>query len=603
MRFLPLLVSLLLGASAQAANLRWAAQNDILTFDPHSQNHATTLTMTMHVYEGLTRYDRNYNVEPALATGWQEISPTHWRFSLRKGVQFHDGSPFTADDVVFSFGRIRQPQGTMQIYVAGVSEVKKIDDYTVDFILAGPNPILLRNIIDFRIMSKSWAEKTRSQNIQDYKAREETYASRNANGTGPYILKGWEPDKQIVFTVNKNWWGKHDGNVRDFTYPPIKADATSVSALLSGDVDMVTDLPTQDVDRLRRNDKLKVIDGPEVRTIFIGLDQHNDELLFSSVKGRNPFKDVRVRRALNMAVDREAIKRVTMRGLSIPAGLMVAPGVHGHSKELDQPWPYDVRGAKKLLAEAGYPNVFEFTLDCPNNRYVNDEEICQALVGMWARVGLGVKLNAMPFATFIPKILKHDTSAYMLGWGVATFDALYTLQSLVRTQTTGADGSFNCGRVSDPKLDAVIDAIKITTDLEKRDALLREGRLILRLAWLRLWEHDLAWSFRRSPIAVAAALVTLACVGAALAAPWIAAQDPFNPAALDLNQAFRPPAWLDGGAARYFLGSDDQGRDVLSVILHGARISLGVGLAAVCFALVLGVSLGLAAGYRGGWFD
>ena len=204
MRFLPLLVSLLLGASAQAANLRWAAQNDILTFDPHSQNHATTLTMTMHVYEGLTRYDRNYNVEPALATSWQEISPTHWRFSLRKGVQFHDGAPFTADDVVFSFGRIRQPQGTMQIYVAGVSEVKKIDDYTVDFILAGPNPILLRNIIDFRIMSRSWAQKTRSQNIQDYKAREETYASRNANGTGPYILKGWEPDKQIVFTVNKN---------------------------------------------------------------------------------------------------------------------------------------------------------------------------------------------------------------------------------------------------------------------------------------------------------------------------------------------------------------------------------------------------------------
>jgi len=189
----------------------------------------------------------------------------------------------------------------MQIYVAGVSEVKKIDDYTVDFILAGPHPILLRNIIDFRIMSKSWAEKTRSQNIQDYKAREETYASRNANGTGPYVLKGWEPDKQIVFTVNKNWWGKHDGNISDFTYTPIKADATRVAALLSGDVDMVTDLPTQDVDRLRRNDKLKVIDGHEVRTIFIGLDQHNDELLFSSVKGRNPFKDARVRQALGLA--------------------------------------------------------------------------------------------------------------------------------------------------------------------------------------------------------------------------------------------------------------------------------------------------------------
>ena len=474
-----LLIGLILLATlpAYAVQLRWAAQNDILTFDPHSQNHATTNTMVMHVYEGLTRYDRNYKVEPALATEWKELSPTHWRFTLRKGVKFHDGSPFTAEDVVFSFGRIQQPQGTMQVYVSGIKEVKKIDDHTVEFLLAGPNPILLRNIIDFRIMSKGWSEKNRSQNIQDYKAREESYASRNANGTGPYLLKGWEPDKRIVFAANPGWWGKRDGNVTDVVYTPIRADATRVSALLSGDVDLVTDLPTQDVERLRKNDKLKVLDGHEVRTIFIGMDQHNEELQYSNVKGRNPFKDVRVRRALNMAVDREAIRRVTMRGLSIPAGLMVAPGVHGHDKALDKPWPHDVNAAKKLLAEAGYPNGFEFTLDCPNNRYVNDEEICQALVGMWARAGLKVRLNAMPFANFIPKIQKHDTSAYMLGWGVATFDALYTLQSLVRTKTGGADGSFNLGRISNPKLDTTIDAIKIATDPKARDALLREGLL------------------------------------------------------------------------------------------------------------------------------
>jgi peptide/nickel transport system substrate-binding protein len=477
MRMKKLLFGLILLAAMpiQAVQLRWAAQNDILTFDPHSQNHATTNTMVMHVYEALTRYDRTYKVEPSLATQWKEMSPTQWRFTLRQGVKFHDGSPFTADDVVFSFARIQQPQGTMQIYVSGVSEVKKVDDYTVDFLLSGPNPVLLRNIIDFRIMSKGWSEKNRSQNIQDYKAREESYASRNANGTGPYILKGWEPDKRIVFAANPGWWGKRDGNVTDVVYTPIKSDATRVSALLAGDVDMVTDLPTQDVERLRKNDKLKVLDGHEVRTIFIGMDQHNDELQYSSVKGKNPFKDVRVRRALNMAVDREAIKRVTMRGLSIPAGLMIAPGVHGHDKALDKPYPFDVNAAKKLLADAGYPNGFEFSLDCPNNRYVNDEEICQALVGMWARAGLKVRLNAMPFANFIPKILKHDSSAYMLGWGVATFDGLYTLQSLVRTKTGGADGSFNLGRISDSKLDTTIDAIKIATDPKARDALLREA--------------------------------------------------------------------------------------------------------------------------------
>jgi len=461
--------------SVNAVTLRWAAQNDILTLDPHSQNHATTHSILQYTYEGLTRYTKDYKIEPCLAVSWKEISPTQWRFNLRKGVRFHDGTPFDADDVVFSFNRIKQPQGTNQVYVTGITEVKKVDDYTVDLILAGPTPILLRNIVDFRIMSKSWAEKNRSQNIQDYAKKEETYASRNTNGTGPFILKSWEPDKRILFAANKAWWGKLDGNVTDVVYTPIKSDQTRISALLSGEVDLVTDLPTQDVERLRKSPNLKLLDGIEVRTIFIGMDQHSDELKYSGVKGANPFKDVRVRRALNMAVDREAIRRVTMGGLSVPAGIMVAPGVHGYTKQLDQVTKYDIAGAKKLLAEAGYPNGFEFTLDCPNNRYVNDEKVCQALVSMWAKAGLRVKLNAIPFANYIPKILNFDTSAYMLGWGVATFDALYTLQSLVRTKTTGADGSFNLGRISDSKLDNTIDAIKIATDPKARDALLKEG--------------------------------------------------------------------------------------------------------------------------------
>jgi len=241
-----------------------------------------------------------------------------------------------------------------------------------------------------------------------------------------------------------------------------------------------------------------------VRTIFIGMDQYSDELKYSSVKGKNPFKDLRVRRALNLAVDREAIRKVTMRGLSIPAGIMVAPGVHGYSKQLDIVPKYDPAGAKKLLAEAGYPDGFEFTLDCPNNRYVNDEKICQALVAMWARGGFRVKLNAIPFANFIPKILNLDTSAYMLGWGVQTFDALYTLQSLVRTKTTGADGSFNQGRISDAKLDTTIDAIKIATDPVARDALLKEGLEVTRdQAYYVPLHHQLRpWAMKKNVIAV-----------------------------------------------------------------------------------------------------
>src|SRR5436190_6595617 len=205
---LGLSLSLVLTASALAATLRWGAQNDILTLDPHSQNHATTTAILQYAYEGLTRYARDYKIEPALATAWKEISPTQYRFELRKGVKFHDGSPFNADDVVFSFTRVKQPQGTMQIYVSGVAEVKKVDDYTVDFILSGPNPILLRGLVDFRIMSKTWSEKNRSQNVQDYAKKEETFASRNTNGTGPYVIKTWEPDQRIVFEAFKGWWGK-----------------------------------------------------------------------------------------------------------------------------------------------------------------------------------------------------------------------------------------------------------------------------------------------------------------------------------------------------------------------------------------------------------
>jgi peptide/nickel transport system substrate-binding protein len=484
MRFNQLLAAaaatLALALPAHAATLKWAAQNDVITLDPHSQNHATTNGIMQHVYEGLVRYDRKFQIQPSLATSWQQVSPTQVRFTLRRNVRFHDGSPFTADDVVFSYGRIMQPQGTMQIYVSGVKEVKKVDDFTVDMFLSGPNPVLLRNLVDFRIMSKAWSAKNKSENVQDFKAKEDTFASRNTNGTGPYVLKLWEPDKRIVMQANPSWWDKIDGNATEVIYTPIRSDATRVAALLSGDVDLLTDLPTQDVARLRNDPKLKVLDGHEVRTIFIGLDQHNNELKYSDVKGKNPFKDVRVRNALNLAVDREAIRRVTMRGLSLPAAIMVAPGVHGHSPDLDKPLAVDVDKAKKLLAEAGYPNGFSFQLDCPNNRYVNDEEICQALVGMWSRVGLKVRLLAQPMSTFIAKIQNFDHDAYMLGWGVANFDANYTLFSLVHTKTTGAAGSFNLGRISDAKLDGTIQAINTEIDAKKRDAMLREALTVTR---------------------------------------------------------------------------------------------------------------------------
>ena len=471
-----------------AVNLKWAAQNDILTLDPHAQNHATTNNLVGHAYEGLVRYTKTYDIEPALATSWQVTSPTTWRFNLRKNVKFHDGSPFTADDVVFSFERIRQPQGTMQIYVTSVKEVRKIDDHTVDVVLDSPNPILLNYFTTFYIMNKSWAVKNRSEKVQDYKAKEDTFASRNTNGTGPYLIKEWVPDQRLVMTANTAWWKKPEGNVTDVVYTPIKADPTRIAALLAGDVDVVTDLPTQDVARLRSTPALSVLDGPEVRTIFIGMDQGSDELKYG-IKGKNPFKDMRVRKALNIAIDRVAIQRTIMRNLSVPAAIMVAPGVNGHSADIDKVAPADIEGAKKLLTEAGYPNGFDFTLDCPNNRYVNDEEVCQAVVNMWAKAGLKVKLNAMPFGPFIAKMQNFDSSVYLLGWGVATYDANYSLLSLVRTRTSGSDGNFNYVKLSNPKVDALIDAAKTEMNKAKRDALLRDALVLTRDEYLYVPLH------------------------------------------------------------------------------------------------------------------
>jgi peptide/nickel transport system substrate-binding protein len=485
MKLQPLLLAAALALTAAAAplhaqTLRWAAQNDVLTLDPHAQNHATTSAILMHAYEGLTRYNERYEVEPALATKWTFVTPTQVRFELRRGVRFHDGTPFTADDVLFSFNRIRQPQGTMQIYVTGINEIRKVDDHTVDLILAAPNPILLRNIIDFRIMSRAWAEKNNTTRVQDYKANEENFASRNVMGTGAFRILSWQPEQRVMMARHDGWWDKPKGNVAQVVYTPIKSDATRVAALLSGDVDMLTDVPTQDIARLKRDAKLKIVDGPEVRTIFFAPDVGSTELKHSNIKGKNPFADRRVRQALSLAIDREAIRRSTMSGLSIPAALIVAPGVSGHDAQLDTPAKADAARAKALLAEAGYPNGFEVRLNCPNNRYVNDEKICQAVSAMWARIGVKAQLASENMATFIQKVQNFDTSLYLLGWGVATYDAQYALQSLVRTRTSGADGNFNFSRVSDPQLDRLIDAMKTETDAPKRNAMVREALLRVR---------------------------------------------------------------------------------------------------------------------------
>jgi peptide/nickel transport system substrate-binding protein len=432
------------------------------------------------VYESLVYYNKDFKVEPVLATSWSQVTPTQWRFNLRRNVKFTDGSNLTADDVVFSIQRALARTSNFAIYAQGITRAVKVNDNTVDIMLSGPNPVLLNQLTELRIMSKAWAEKNNSVEPKDIRnVTQETFANRNAMGTGPYILKQWVPDQRMVFERNPNWWGWAAGaastNVTEIIYTPVKSEATRVAALLSGEIDLMLDPSPQDLGRLRNNANLKVIDGVENRTIFFGMDQFRDELVGSNIKGKNPLKDVRVRRALYQAIDSDTLTRVTMRGLAQPTGAMVAPQVAGWTPGVHKRLPFDIEAAKKLLADAGYKDGFEVDFACPNNRYINDEEICQAVTGMWAKIGVRAKLRTLPLVTYFPMIQRYEASIYMLGWGVPTFDTLYSAQSLMRSVGTGGDGNYNVGRYKNERMDYVVDRIKTETDLPVRNRLLTEA--------------------------------------------------------------------------------------------------------------------------------
>ncbi len=492
--------ALLCAGGAQAATLRWAGANDIMTLDPHAQNHQTTHTFLQQVYEPLVRYGKDFQIEPALATKWTQITPTQWRFELRKGVKFHDGAPFTADDVVFSLTRIMTPPSNMMTSTQSIQEVKKIDDYTVDLILKGPSPILLREISESRIMNKAWAEKNNAVKSQNYAAKEDVFSNRNTNGTGAYITVSWQPDVKLTLKKNPDWWDKPTGNVDEVVFTPLKSAAARTAALISGQVDFMIDPPPQDQERIKKTPELKLLEGTENRTIFLGLDLFRDELPGAGTPGKNPLKDARVRKALYMAIDSDGLHKRTMRGMSIPAGTMVAPMVHGWTKELEaRAAPYDPEAAKKLLAEAGYPSGFSLKLECPNDRYVNDEAICQAVTAMWTRAGVKTTLQTMPMSQFSPRIQTAEPSAYLYGWGVATFDTLYTLNSLIHSKGAAGAGSNNGGRIADKALDAKIDAAKVEPDQAKRDALLNDALSITKNEFYTLPLHHQVypWAMRK----------------------------------------------------------------------------------------------------------
>ena len=303
---------------ANAQTVRIANQGDALSMDPHSLNESLQLSVTGNVYEPLVGRGKDLGLAPALATSWKQTAPTVWRFELRKGVQFHDGTPFTADDVVFSFARAAGDGSDMRSYTNDIKEVRKVGDHAVEIETKAPFPILPDVISLVYIMSKKWCEANKAERPVDRRKGIENTASFKANGTGPFRVRERQPNVRTVFTRHGGYWDKIEGNAAEVVFTPIGNDATRVAALLSGEVDVMEPVPVQDIARVNASGSVRAVTGPELRTIFLGMDQKRDELLYSNVKGKNPFKDKRVRQAFYQAIDIDGIKRVVMRGASTP---------------------------------------------------------------------------------------------------------------------------------------------------------------------------------------------------------------------------------------------------------------------------------------------
>lgn len=493
-------VALAVASPVQAKTFKFAFQGDLSSLDPHSLNESFLLGTLGNVYEGLALYDPNMQIVPGLAESWKILTPTTWEFKLRKGVKFHGGQDFTADDVIFSWERAGRDGSDQKVRNSMIKSITKVDDHTIVVETPAPNPILVQDLPYLFIMDKEWSEEhgtTSSTSAAGDNAG--NYANLHANGTGPFMIKSHEADVKTVLVRNKDYWDDMPTNVTEVIFTPIKEAPTRVAALISGELDMVYPVPVQDWERLDSAEGVKALTGPEARTIFIGFDQGRDELLYSNIKGKNPFKDQRVRAAFVHAINLDAIKEKIMRGAATPTGLLAAPQVNGFVESLNSPYAYDPDKSKALLAEAGYPEGFEVTLDCPNNRYVNDEKICQAVTSMLAKVGIKVDLLAQPKSKYFGKVLAtsgYDTSFYLLGWTPGSMDAENVLSSLIVCQNADAKkGMFNLGNYCNPKVDELTAAIGSETDQGKRNEMIAEAFKIVKedVGYMPIHQQPLSW--------------------------------------------------------------------------------------------------------------
>lgn len=481
---------------SQETTFRWATTSDPQMMDPHGVNSTPNLSFLNNVYEGLVRRNADMAIEPSLATSWEPLSDTAgWRFLLREGVTFHDGRPFSADDVLFSYERAISDTSDVTSWFAPVSEVRVVDEYTIDFVTNAPNPLFPDSIANFMIMNREWAVANDAlQPARDV----ENFATSNANGTGPFQLVSRNPGVETRLAPYPDWWDTVEHNLTEAVYTPIDNQATALSALLSGDIDMISPVPLQDVERVESQPGFRVLGGLGTRTIMLGFGHEKGRLDYSNdPTDGNPFQDQRVRQAVYQAIDVATIIDVTMRGRAEPASQLLPAGLSGFSVRNDQRFPYDPAAARQLLSIAGYPDGFSFGLMCPNDRYLNDEQVCRAVTSMLAEVGLEAELTAMPVQNYWGELREDHYDMYLLGWAAGTLDAEHPVRFLVATPNPEARlGSWNYGGYSNARIDALLPRVQSELDPVARQAMLDEITAIIQadVVYVPLYTQPLIWA-------------------------------------------------------------------------------------------------------------
>ena len=468
-------MTVFVAGAAGAQELRIGLAAEPTSIDPHYHNLTPNNGFSRNVFDGLINPDDKQRLQPGLAVSWKPIDDTTWEFKLQKGVRFHDGSPFTADDVLFTAERAQDVPNSPSSFgtYLKAKTFKKIDDYTVQVTTERPYPLMPNDLSQIFIVSKKAAMGATTEDYNSGKA---------AIGTGPFKFVEWVPGDRLVLERNDDYWGKKP-EWSKVVIKPIRSGPARVAALLAGDVDFIDSVPTTDITRLKGEPKVTLSQGVSNRVIYLHLDHARDDSPFVKATGggaiKNPLRDIRVRKAISMAINRPAIVERVMEGVAIQAGQLLPEGFFAISPNL-KPEPYDPAAAKKLLADAGLGDGFELTIHGPNDRYINDARIAEAIAQMLSRIGIMTAVETMPKSVYFKRASRGgpdgspEFSFILVGWGAGTGEPSSPLKSLIHTYDKAQGfGASNRGRYSNPKLDKMIEEALATVDDDKRSKLLQ----------------------------------------------------------------------------------------------------------------------------------